>query len=386
MMSLLLLLVGGLSLLGTILLARYFESRAWHSHLMAYELHVPSGLSTDQVANWLNTVQASTHAAQYSLLPLPPVGLELVASSNGIRFYLFVVRQSAAKTLTICEIAPLLTNPNFRRYVSTHPKLPPQFRDYWQRFNNLSENEMAQHIGPVLNKVEAFTQRTSIRLMLGQSKGISFEQLFRERKVVLVNLAKGELGSETGNLLGALIISELWRATLGQVRVAPDQRHYAFAYIDEAQDIVRLPLSIADMLAQAREFKLGLCLANQYLAQLPETVRAAVLGTVKTQIAFAVEHDDARLLAQRFAPLTADELMGLPAFELAMRPCVRAQTLTPVTGVSLPLAEPRLDPQEVAAQSRATYGVERAVVEAALRSRVQAPARRQGGFGLEATS
>lgn len=761
MMSLLLLLIGGLALLAIIPLARYAESRVWRARLMAYELHVPSGLSVDQVANWLNTVQATTHAAQYSLLPLPPVGLELVATSSGIHFYLFVVRQSADKilaglraslpgvrieelpqasivarptfqvaaeltmtnhsrplayeraeqsarsllaslspvvenseihiqwlmvsagtpkpipssavaandahplhsgnsglfqdsdavraarmkqaspllhascrigvvapnramayallgrvwgnyhalnapgvrivrrwlptrivakrltnrtlplihwplllstreavglvglpigdihlpgltlsssrqlpparhmpkvgqvialsnyvgtmgqplaltaedrtrhtyivgpsgsgktvlltnmilndiasghgvfacdpkgglihnvlarlddaareriivldaskrdhpiglnilggatseagrelvvdsvlhafreiwsafwgprtdsilraalsslaavpamdgsTMTICEITPLLTNPSFRRYVTTHPKLPPQFRDYWQRFNNLSENEMAQHIGPVLNKVEAFTQRTAIRLMLGQSKGISFEQLFRERKVVLVNLAKGELGSETGNLLGALIISELWRATLGQVRVEPTHRPFAFAYIDEAQDIVRLPLSMADMLAQAREFKLGLCLANQYLAQLPETVRAAVLGTVKTQIAFAVEHDDARLLAQRFAPLTADELMGLPAFELAMRPCVGAQTLVPVTGVSLPLDEPRLDPQEVAAQSRGTYGVERAVVEAALHSRMQAPARRAGGFGMEAAS
>jgi hypothetical protein len=284
--------------------------------------------------------------------------------------------------MTICEIVPVLSNPAFRRYVITHPKLPPQFRDFWQRFNSLSESEAMQWVGPVIGKVEAFTQRSAIRLMLGQANGISFIDIFQKRRAVLVNLAKGELGVETGNLLGALVIAQLWKATLGQVRISPERRPYAFAYIDEAQDIVRLPLSMADMLAQAREFKLGITLANQYLAQLPDMVRAAVLGTIKTQIAFAVEREDARLLAQRFAPLTADELSGLPAFELAMRPCVGAQTLTPVTGTSLPLDEPRYDPAAVAAYSRKRYGRPRAMVEQAISSRLQVP-RHGAQFGQE---
>jgi hypothetical protein len=244
---------------------------------------------------------------------------------------------------------------------------------------------MAQYIGPVLNKVEAFTHRIPIRLMLGQSHGVNLEDIFRERKVVLVNLAKGELGTETGNLLGALVISELWKATLARVRVPLEKRRPCFAYIDEAQDIVRLPLPIADMLAQARGFKLGLTLANQYLFQLPEAVRQAVLGTIRTQIAFAVEHDDAKILEKRFAPLTADDLSGLHAFELAMRPCVGAQTLAPVTGISLPLDEPTTNGQVVAQASRTRYGRPRADVEAAQRARIEvatattAGRRRRGG-------
>lgn len=139
------------------------------------------------------------------------------------------------------------------------------------------------------------------------------------------------------------------------------------------------------MLAQARGFKLGITLANQYLTQLPETVRAAVLGTVRTQIAFAVEYDDAKILEKRFAPLTADDLSGLHAFELAMRPCVGAQTLAPVTGISLPLEEPTNDGVSVAEASRRRYGLPRADVEAALRDRVEvatpsaAGRRRRGG-------
>ncbi|MEU0537074.1 type IV secretory system conjugative DNA transfer family protein [Amycolatopsis tolypomycina] len=279
-------------------------------------------------------------------------------------------RAADGSALTICEVVPLLTNPAFRRFVTTQPTVPSYLKDYWQRFGALSENEVAQYVGPVLNKVEAFTQRVPIRLMLGQSEGIDLADILRERKVVLVNLAKGDLGTETGNLLGALVISELWKATLARVRVPVAQRRPCFAYIDEAQDIVRLPLPIADMLAQARGFKLGLTLANQYLSQLPEAVRAAVLGTVRTQIAFAVEYDDAKILERRFAPLTAADLSGLQAFELAMRPCVGAQTLAPVTGVSLPLPAPTTDGLAVARASRQRYGRPRGDVEAALVDRV----------------
>src|SRR5207253_1921992 len=84
---------------------------------------------------------------------------------------------------------------------------------------------------------------------------------------------------------------------------------------------------------------LGVTLATQYLHQLPESLRAAVFGTVRTLLTFAVDHDDARLLARRFAPLTADDLMGLARYEVALRPCVDGQMLGPVTGTTLPLPE-----------------------------------------------
>lgn len=93
------LLVGGLVLLSIVPLARYLDSRAWRSHLIAYELSLPSKLTIDNVANWLSNIAAITHAPRYSLLSLPPVGFELVASSRQIRFYVITVTQAKAKTL-----------------------------------------------------------------------------------------------------------------------------------------------------------------------------------------------------------------------------------------------------------------------------------------------
>jgi hypothetical protein len=236
---------------------------------------------------------------------------------------------------TLCEVVPLLTQATFRRSVVASADLPLSLRGFWQWYENLSDGERTQAIGPVINKVEVFSSRTPIRLMLGQSQGLDLTTVFTQRKALLVSLAKGRLGSETAALLGSLLVSSLWQATLARVNVPAEKRRPVFAYLDEMQDIVRLPLGLSDMLAQARGLGLGVTLATQFIAQLPEQLRAAVLGTVRTLVTFQIDHDDARLLAKRFAPLTADDLMGLLPYEVALKPCVNGQMLTPVTGTTL---------------------------------------------------
>lgn len=94
-----------------------------------------------------------------------------------------------------------------------------------------------------------------------------------------------------------------------------------------------------------------------------------MLGTVQSQIVFALKRTDAQALAADFAPLTADELMGLDAHEVAIRPCVGGITLAPVTGITLPLGEPIRDGDELARLSRAAHGLPRADVEATIAAR-----------------
>jgi hypothetical protein len=280
-------------------------------------------------------------------------------------------RARGGAQFTLVELVPLLSDPAFRRGILAGRQLPDGLRAFWQRYEAMSDGERAQAIAPVLNKVEAFTSRSTIRLMLGQSQGIDLRDVFRRHAVVLVNLAKGSLGTETANLLGALLVTKLWQAAFEQVAVPAERRSTAFAYIDEAQDVVRLPVPMAEMLSQARGLKLGVTLAHQYVAQLPEAVKAAVLGTVQSQIVFALKRTDAQALAPDFAPLTADDLMGLDAYEVAIRPCVRGTTLAPVTGLALPLGEATRDGAELARLSRAAHGLPRAEVEAAIAARLQ---------------
>jgi hypothetical protein len=214
--------------------------------------------------------------------------------------------------------------------------------------------------------------RSSLQLVVGQPAGIDLRTVFTERKILLVNLAKGTIGAEASRLLGSLVVAGLWNTTLQRTAIPAAKRRPVFGYLDEFQDILRLG-DVADMLAQARGLGLGLVMAHQYLDQLSSHVRSAVLGTARSQIVFQVEHGDARALAPRFAPLTADDLSGLMAHEIALRPCVNGQTLTPVTCTTLPLDPATGDGAALASASRLRYGLARADVEATLNARRTVP-------------
>lgn len=289
---------------------------------------------------------------------------------------------------TLCEVPELLGNAAFRRSVTSQPTVPLPVQGFWSWYESLSDRERASVTAPSLNKLRALTTRSALRLTLGQSEGIDFSTVFRERKVVLVSLSKGVVGSDTAQLLGALVVASLWQACLERIAVAPDQRQPVFAHLDEFADIVRLPVPLADVLSQARGLGLSLTLASQYAGQLPEAIRAAVFGTARTHIAMQLDYDDARLLEKRFSPLTAEDLMHLQRYEVAVRPCVNGQTLKPVTGTTLPLPDRLHNGRRMAQKSRRRYGSRRTEIEAGLRRRiatsVAAPAghrfgRRHGG-------
>jgi hypothetical protein len=287
---------------------------------------------------------------------------------------------------TLTEVAPLLENPSFRHFVTGQVGVPESVRSFWTAFDSMSTGERAQTIGPSLNKLRALTTRTSLRLMLGQSKGLDMADVFTKRRILLVSLNKGVIGSETAQLLGSLLVASLWNTALKRAAIPKRARRPVWAYLDEFQDVLRMGGDVADALAQARGLGLGLVLAHQYLGQLPPALQTAVVGTVRSSIAFQLDYEDAKTLERRLLPsLAAEDLMALRAYEVAARLCVDGQTRPPVTGKTLPLNEPIRDPFAFVRASRARYGVPRQTVEAALQARVTVTTastkfgRRRGG-------
>lgn len=292
---------------------------------------------------------------------------------------LTATRAPDGSAFTLAEVAPLLENPAFRRYVTGQSGVPESVRSFWTAFEAMSRGELAQTIGPSLNKLRALTTRTSLRLMLGQSTGLDVAEVFTKRRILLVPLNKGVIGTETAQLLGSLLVANLWNAALRRATVPQRARRPVWAYLDEFQDVLRMGGDVTDALAQARGMGLGLVLAHQYLGQLPPALQAAVIGTVRSSVVFQLDQEDARSLERRYQPwLTADELMGLRAFEVAARLCVDGQTRSPVTGRTLPLVEPVRDAFALIQTSRERYGVPRNRVEAGLRDRVAVSSKPDG--------
>jgi hypothetical protein len=215
-----------------------------------------------------------------------------------------------------------------------------------------------------------------LRLTLGQSKGLDIPALIRRRKILLVTLSRGVIGTEAAYLLGSLLVAGIYQATLGRAVLAPAKRRPYWLYLDEFHQVARLSVSLTDMLAEARGLGVGVIMANQYVSQLSPEMRAAVLGTVRSQVVFQVEHDDARALEPRFTPtLHASDLTGLAAYEVALRLCAGNQVLTPTTGITVPLPEPTADGGRIRLLSRERDGMARADIELALQARLHTPAQ-----------
>ena len=240
----------------------------------------------------------------------------------------------------------------------------------------MPEPQQAHIIAPVLNKLRTFTLSTPLRATLGQSEGVQFSDILAKGRVVLVALKKGVLGTEACSLLGALVMASVWQAAQARVNMPKAERTPFWLVADEFQETVRLPLDLADMAARARGLGLGLVLAHQYLAQLTGTVKTAVLGTVRTQIAFQLERDDAGELAPAFAPLTATDLHNLGAFEIAARLCTNGATAPPVTGTTYPAPAPTRDGAALAAVSRRRHGLPVAAVDEQITTRITPPTAR----------
>jgi hypothetical protein len=261
---------------------------------------------------------------------------------------------------TLCELPNLLVDSDFRRRLTA--QIPDPFLSgMWAAFENLSEGERAATIGPLMNKIRPWILMPRLRNVIGQSQPTwSFDQALARNQIVLVNLAKGEIGTETAALLGSLVLAQLWAATRRR-----RQRHPFRVTIDEFQDLVGAGTDLADVLAQARSFGVGAVLCTQYLGRLDPALRQAVAVNARTKISFQAGGDDARLVAPLLGqPVTPTDLAGLEAYHAYAALCSGGRVQPPVSLRTHPLPPALGSAQRVRAASREQFGRARAEVEA----------------------
>ncbi len=280
--------------------------------------------------------------------------------------------------MTLCELPTLLVDEGFRRRLVGQVSDPVALGPFWAWFNSLSDGERAQAIGPVMNKLRAFLLRRRIRNVIGQAEPTwTVEDVFNRRRVLLVSLAKGELGSEAAALVGSLVVARLWQASQRRAVCVP-----AFVAVDEFQDVVNLPTDLGEVLAQARGFGVGLTLAHQHLGQLDARMKAAVLANARSRVVFQAAADDAAALARQLGGgLVPVDLMELPAHQAYVALCRGGAVLPPASLVTKPLPDGLGTSERVRAASRERYGRDRSEVEAANLARQAGTGWARGGLG-----
>jgi hypothetical protein len=265
---------------------------------------------------------------------------------------------------TLIDLPRLLTDKDFRAGVLTGVTTQ-QVRQFWfSEFEKYPAYLKSEATAPILNKIGQFVASPLLRNIVGQrTNTLDFRKIMDERKILIANLAKGQIGEDNCSLLGAMIVTKLQLAALSRVDIEEKKRTSFYLYVDEVHDF--LTLAFADILSAARKYGLSLVMAHQYIEQLDQEIRSAMFGNVGTAISFRVGAEDAHYLARKFSPVfTGTDLINLPNYHIYLKLMIDGVTSRPFSAVTLmPLETKAVCAGHVIEASRRHYARPRKIVE-----------------------
>jgi len=248
---------------------------------------------------------------------------------------------------TLADVPRILTNKDFREKECLIHVTDPVLINFWRdEYDKYSEKFQTEAIAPILNKVGQFVTSPTIRDIINHPKStVDFEDMMNSGKIIILNLPQGKIGEDNAALLGAMFISQIQIAAMNRANIREDERREFFLYVDEFQNFATS--SFVKILSEARKYKLGLILANQYIAQLPEDIQNAIFGNVGTVMSYVVGASDADRIVKELNNLyTADDLVGLAKYQLAMKMSVDSQVTQPFSANALPLPDTYMHTKE----------------------------------------
>ncbi|TAL14367.1 ATP-binding protein [Patescibacteria group bacterium] len=247
--------------------------------------------------------------------------------------------------------------------------------DFWNKeMAQTSEASKSEMLGWFTSKFGAFLSNDMMRNIIGQTKsGFNMRDIMDNKKILLVNVSKGRMGEMNSQLVGMIFVMKFQAAAMGRANIPEDQRQDFALYVDEFQNFATD--SFESILSEARKYRLNLVLANQFLTQLTDKIREAIIGNIGTVISGRIGITDAEILVKKFAPtFDAEDLTKLPNYQTIASVMINnvpsaafSMSLVPSMGTSSPQLIDALKKL-----SSAKYGRPRAQVEKEIYARLGA--------------
>jgi len=240
---------------------------------------------------------------------------------------------------TLLSVNKMLSDKAFREKVVDNIT-DMSVKAFWvDEFAKYTERFAAEATPAIQNKIGQFTANPLIRNIVGQPKSsFDIREMMDNRKILIINLSKGRIGEVNAQLLGSMLVTKIYLAAMSRADLNETEIEAApnfFLFVDEFQSFANE--SFADILSEARKYKLNLTIAHQYIEQMPEEVRAAVFGNVGTLISFRVGATDAEYLEKEFAPtFMATDIVNLGFAQIYLRLMIDGIGSQPFSARTLP--------------------------------------------------
>ena len=274
---------------------------------------------------------------------------------------------------TLLDISRLLTDKDFRKETLDYCKDVTVLQFWKHEFGQWNEKQVNESIAPVLNKVGAFTANPIIRNIIGQAKS-SFDvrKIMDEGKILVVNLSKGLIGEDNAAILGSFLVTKVQLAAMSRSDIPNimDRRPF-YLYVDEFQNFATD--SFAVILSEARKYGLNLTVANQYVAQMTDSVRDAVFGNVGTTISFRVSPEDAPALIKQFEPTFEEsDIIQLNNRHFVISMIINGEKVPAFSATTLSIPDtPKDNFDAIVAHSREYFARPRLEVEREIRETIE---------------
>jgi DNA helicase HerA-like ATPase len=222
---------------------------------------------------------------------------------------------------TLFTIYKLLINEKFRKQVTKNLD-DPNLSDFWKyEFSKAGDYQKVKMISPITNKIGRFLFSPIAKRILEQEKStIDFDNIMDSGKILLCNVSKGRIGEDNSQVFGALIMTKIQLAALKRAKQKSDNRRDFYLYVDEFQNFATP--SFAQILSEARKYKLNAILAHQTTSQLEDKSLVNVtLANTGTVICFRTANpEDERLILPQFIPyVQPGEIDNLPSFHFYIK-------------------------------------------------------------------
>lgn len=286
-------------------------------------------------------ISTSVINLMYKLFDPYKTGIVGPRFEHGIRNAMLTVMQ-ALPGGTFVEVVQAMQRSEFVRDLLPNVKDPIVKRYWTDQIAQTSDFHKSEVLDYTVSKFGRFVTNKMIRNMIGQSQSsFDFRKVMDEGKILLINLAKGEIGEENSSFLGLILVPRILMAAMSRQDIPQEERRDFYLYVDEFQNFATP--DFAQILSEARKYRLNLTVANQFIGQIEEEVKNAIFGNVGTKIAFRVGVTDANYLAHEFAPVFNEEdLLNVERFHAFVKTIVRND---PVPPFSMDLTK---DPQSLA--------------------------------------
>lgn len=268
------------------------------------------------------------------------------------------------KDPTLNEVIRIISDLDYARKVFEFVTDPVARQIFERVIVKMSDFHRSEILDYITSKFVRFLADERVRNVISQTNySLDIPQIMRQRKILLVNLSKGVIGPETSQFIGLLLLPQILIAALGRASLPREQRDLFCLYVDEFHTFETQALASA--LAEGRKYGLTLTLANQYTSQIEPKTLQAIVGNVGTIGSFRIGIEDAPLIAQEMAPVfNADDLINLPNYHVALKLPDGDNASVPFALRTTPLHGDADDTlaEEIIQRSRATYGVNAALI------------------------